>query len=259
MTAPAGVRRCRAARRDFRRSRHRAVRPRDRLRYAWAKGCALTGDCIAACRLTASIRASCWRWRASPWRGRLSNCASGASAAWRICARSPTASTCCRACSSRRRTGAARPAGDRPPAERLDGEAGRAARFRFLHRLQCAQDAAHGSHSRSTSWTRSASLIASWAGRRHCCGVDPVAHRRYRSLRPRRHQFARQVRGRQNRRHLLVRELPRAIHRGDAADDRKDARRPAVRDDALHAVPAGTLRATCGRCSSSRCRCASRA
>ena len=44
-----------------------------------------------------------------------------------------------------------------------------------------------------------------------------------------------------DRRHLLVRELPRAVHRDDAADDREGARRAAVRDDAVPAVPADAL------------------
>ena len=66
---------------------------------------------------------------------------------------------------------------------------------------------------------------------------------------------------REGRRHFLVRKLSRAIHRDDTADDRESARRAAVRDDAVHAVPADALcrlaAAAHARVADARSRCTS--
>ena len=74
---------------------------------------------------------------------------------------------------------------------------------------------------------------------------DPLLRRaadargRHGDLRPRRRSHARQDGGEQKRPGgVVVPGLPRQFHRTDAADRREDARRQAVRDDAVHDVPA---------------------
>ena len=61
---PAGV--ARRAEGHYRRDRHPARRGRPAASRRWASTCMLTGDCIKACE-KGSTRASCWRWRGSPW------------------------------------------------------------------------------------------------------------------------------------------------------------------------------------------------
>ena len=86
---------------------------------------------------------------------------------------------------------------------------------------------------RSTSWTRSASPTKSWADR-------PIAAAWIQlrtgdtevSGRVATNSLDRLAEGK-TRSHFLVRELPRAVHRDDAADHREGARDTAVRDDAV--------------------------
>ena len=158
-------RRCRAESGDFRRARYLARRRGRRRRRPGPK--VARSPATASRPVTrASIRASCWRWRVLPWRGNLPSCASGANKASKISAWLPTASMCSarmqldetelarlgQYVNERLQNGSTAKPGERPD-------------FVFLHRLQCAQDPAHGAHSRSTSWMRSASPTKSWAGR----------------------------------------------------------------------------------------------
>ena len=207
---------------------------------AWAKGCALTGDCIAACPegvnprfLLAMARVAMARQQDEPRERRKKGVEN-----FRLVA--DGANVLVAHAARRRRSRAARPARRRAAAQRLDGQARRAPGFRVLHRLQRAQDAAHRA-ARARHHGRARRHLQRDGRSQPLLRHRPGAHRRHRSLRPRRHQFARQTGGRESRRHFLVRELSRAVHRDDAADDREGARRAAVRDDAVHAVPADAL------------------
>ncbi len=204
---------------------------------------------------TASTRASCSTWRASPWRAPRTSRASGASSA-------STASAWSRATStqlSRMQLTDAQLArlGQNPSAE--PARQRRAAGRRVLHRLQRAQDAAHRA-ARARHHGRARRELSRHGRPEPLLRRRADAHRRRRHLGPLRARTRMdKLAAQQDRTGAgLVPELLRSVHRGHAADGRAHARRAAVRDDAVRAVPAHRSSTACGRCCASRCRCGSR-
>ena len=92
---------------------------------------------------------------------------------------------------------------------------------------------------RSTSWMRLGARYEVMGGPTHCCGVQPMRAGDTATFGRVAESDARQDGGEQDRPGgVVVPGLPRQFHRTDAADRREDARRKAVRNDAVHDVPA---------------------
>ena len=236
--APAGLGEA-APRRCHRwRDRYRAHRNGPGSSRKWASSCLLSGECIKACDYGVNPRFLLAMARVAMTKAAGELPERRRARRRELSAISGATSPRCRSCSSSRRPAGAARAGQ----EARRGDRRRAAGFRVLYRLQRAQDPAH----------RAARARHHGCARHHLSGdgrAVPLLRRRAhalgrrRDVRPHGHEHHRQAVALEVRPGpVLVPELLRAVHRDDLADGRAPARRAAVRDDAVHAVPHGPAR-----------------
>ena len=178
---------------------------------AWAKGCALTGDCITACDEAVNPRflLAMARVALAKHSSELRNRRKQGVENFRLVA--DGVNVLARMQLDENELARLGQQVNERLAERLDREGGRAPGLCFLYRLQRAQDPAHGAdgagyHGRArrdlSCHGRPDALL-----RRHS-----IARGRHRGLGARRRELARQAGRRESRRHLLVCELPRPVH-----------------------------------------------
>ncbi len=202
---------------------------------AWAKGCALTGDCIAACdeavnprfllamaRVALAKQSSELRNRRKQGVENFRLVADGVNVLARMQLGENDLARLGQYVNDRLENGSTAKPGERPDFVFYTG----CNVLKTPHMALMALDIMDALERDLSCHGRPNALL-----RRHS-----AARGRHRRLRARRHEFARQARRREGRRHFLVCKLPCPIHRNDNPDRRKGEGRAAVRDDAVHAV-----------------------